>query len=174
MNFDEKRICTELWDAYKDSIRRVCSIKLQSCPSEVDDVVSEVYLALCKKVSESGAPEKPKEWLFGTLRNLINKKYKEMYSLRENETSFSETEIDLPYMHNDIHVKETEMYFAELKKMAEDVLSDEERLLMNLIHFNRLKHKEVAAMQSSTESAIKQKHYRICNKLRKAAKKLEN
>ena len=174
MNFDEKRICAELWDVYKDSIRKVCSIKLRSCPNEIDDVVSDVYLALCKKVSETGAPEKPKEWLFGTLRNLLNKKYKEIYSLRENETAFSETEIDLPYLHNDIHTKETEIYLEELNKAAKNVLSDEEWLLMNLIHFNRLKHKEIAVMQNSTESAVKQKHYRICNKLRKAAKKLEN
>ena len=33
--------------------------------------------------------------------------------------------------------------------------------------------KEIAVLVGSNESAIKQKHYRICNKLRKAAKKFE-
>lgn len=174
MNVDEKKICTELWDIHKDQIRKVCSIKLRSCPNEIDDVVSEVYLALCKKVSESGAPEKPKEWLYGTLRNLLNKKYKAVYAMRENETAFSESEIELPYKHDDINLKETEIYVDELRKACEGVLSDEELVLINYIYYSRFKHKEIAAMQNSTESAIKQKHYRICNKLRKVAKKLEN
>lgn len=33
--------------------------------------------------------------------------------------------------------------------------------------------KEIAVLVGSNESAIKQKHYRICNKLRKAAKNFE-
>ena len=35
------------------------------------------------------------------------------------------------------------------------------------------KMKEIADLIGSTEAAVKQKHYRICNKLRKSAKKFE-
>lgn len=173
MSDDEKKLCTELWDIYKDQIHRVCSVKLRSCPSEIEDVVSEVFYALCKKVAESGPPEKPKEWLYGTLRNLLNKKYKGLYLIRKNETAFSENEIELPYKHDDINLKETEIYVDELIKVIEGILSDEEIELINHIYYSRLKHKEIADMKNTTESAIKQKHYRINMKLRKAAKKLE-
>lgn len=172
MSEDEKKLCTELWDIYKEPIHRVCSVKLRSCPCEIEDVVSEVFYALCKKVAESGPPEKPREWLYGTLKNLLNKKYRGLYLIRENETVFAESEIELPYKQDDISLKETEIYIEELMKVIEDILNDEEIELINHIYYSRLKHKEIADMKNTTESAIKQKHYRINLKLRKAAKKL--
>lgn len=171
MKTEEKETCIELWDTHKDRIYQVCSIKLRSCPNEVEDVVSEVFLALCKKVAESEAPEKPKEWLYGTLRNLLNKTYKNAYSARENETPFFESEIELPYMYDDIDSKETEMYVEEIRKAG--ILNNEELELIDLIYYKRLKLKEIAEMQNSTETAIKQKHYRMIRKLRKTAKKHE-
>lgn len=173
MNVDEMRLCTELWDKHKERIHQFCSIKLRSCPSEVDDVVSEVFLALCKKVSESGPPEKPKEWLYGTFGNLLNKTYRNIYSLRENETAFSDNDFELPHMKDDIKSKEDEMYIAELFKKFGDRLSVNERELMELVIYKQLKHKEIALMQNSTETAIKQKYYRVISKLRKIREKLE-
>ena len=171
MKTEEKETCIELWDTHKDRIHQVCSIKLRSCPNEVEDVVSEVFLALCKKVAESEVPEKPKEWLYGTLRNLLNKTYKNSYSARENETSFFESEIELPYMYDDIDSKETEMYVEEIRNAG--ILNNDELELIDLIYYKRLKLKEIAEMQNSTETAVKQKHYRTIRKLRKTAKKHE-
>lgn len=170
METAEKDICTELWDTHKDRIHQICSIKLQSCPNEVEDVVSEVFLALCKKVSESEAPEKPKEWLYGTLNNLLNKTYRGVYAARENETPLPENEFELPYMYDEIDSKETEMYVEQLRKACD--LNDDEQKLLDLFYNKRFRNKEIAAMQASTESAIKQKHYRTIRKLRKTAKKV--
>ena len=173
MKTEEKDTCTELWGAHKDKIHQVCSIKLRSCPSEVEDVVSEVFLALCKKMSDSGAPEKPREWLYGTLRNLLNKTYKGIYAARENEIVFSDNEIELPYMFDDIKSKEDEMFVEELRKSLDDAFSEDEYELIDLVHYKQLKYKEIALMKGSTESAIKQKHYRIIKKLKKLSKKFE-
>ena len=171
MKTKEKETCTELWDTHKDRIHQLCSIKLRSCPNEVEDVVSEVFLSLCKKVAESDVPEKPKEWLYGTFRNLLNKTYKNAYSSRENETSFSESEIELPYTHDDIRSKETEMYVEELRNAG--ILNNDELELIDLIYYKNLRYKEIAELKNTTESAIKQKHYRVIRKLRNVSKKHE-
>lgn len=173
MNIDERVTCTELWDAHKERIHQVCSIKLRSCPSEVEDVVSEVFLALCKKVSDSGMPEKPKEWLYGTLRNLLNKTYRGVYSTRENETVFSDNEIELPYMFDAINSKENEMYLSELMRVFKDSFGEDENELIDLIYYKRFKYREIALMLDTTEGAIKQRHYRLIRKLRKLKEKFE-
>lgn len=174
MNVDEKRICNELWNTYESAVRQLCIYKLRSCPDEADDVISEVFLALCKKVSKSGAPDKPREWLLGTAKNLINKSYHAVYSVREKETSLSELEYVLPYEYDGIERKTDEISDKELIKMFENVLDEEENILMNNIYYGQKKLKDIAVMMNKTESAIKQKHYRTVNKLRKVLKNLEN
>lgn len=52
-------------------------------------------------------------------------------------------------------------------------MSNDECIIIKYIYFDRLKMKEIADIIGSTESAVKQKHYRICNKLRKSAKEFE-
>ena len=167
MNVDEKRICTEIWDSYEPWVRKISNIKLRSCPDEVDDLVSEVFLALCKQVSDNGAPEKPKEWLNGTLRNLLNRKYTKIYKIRENETNLLEEEFRLPFKNDDINRKENEIYIEELMKLFDDTLSDSELELLNYIFNYELKSKEIAVLMNTTEAAIKQKRYRLYIKLRK-------
>lgn len=171
MNVDEKRICTEIWNSYEPLIRKISSIKLKSCPDEIDDLVADVFLALCNQVSKNGAPVKPKEWLCGTLKNLLNKKYTDIYRIRENETGFSEEEYRLPYKNDVIIQKENEIYIEELIKLFDDTLSDDDFELLNYIFNYELKSKEIAVLMNSTETAIKQKRYRLYLKLRKIVNK---
>lgn len=167
MNVEEKRICTEIWDRYEPWIRRIANIKLRSCPDEVDDLVSDVFLALCKQVAKNGAPEKPKEWLNKTLQNQLNRKYTKIYKIRENETSLSGEEFRLPFKNDDINRKENEIYVEDLIKLFDDTLSDSDLELLNYIFNYELKSKEIAVLMNTTEAAIKQKRYRLYNKLRK-------
>ena len=46
MNENQRKICTEIWQEYESQLRKICKIKLQSHPNEIDDVMSEVSLAL--------------------------------------------------------------------------------------------------------------------------------
>ena len=171
MNVDEKRICAEIWESHEPLIRKICSIKLKSSPNEIDDVVSDVFLALCKQVSESGAPEKPREWLCGTLRNMLNKKYTAIYKIRENETSLSDEEFRLPLNNDDINRKENEIYIEELMKLFDNKLNDSDLELLDYIFNHGLKSKKIAVLKNTTEAAIKQKRYRLYLKLRKIVRK---
>lgn len=52
MTVDETKICDEIWEKYKPQLQKLCAIKLKSYPDEVDDVISEVFLALCEQVAK--------------------------------------------------------------------------------------------------------------------------
>lgn len=173
MNTIQNGICTELWNEYEPQLRKICRVKLRSCPDEIDDVISEVFLALCQKTDKDGLPEKPKPWLYGTLNNIINLKYREVYKIKEKQESIENKDFELPFEENGIEEKIDEIYNNEIKDKLKSFLSEDEYQIINYIYFKKLKMKEIAALLGSTESAIKQKHYRICNKLRKAAKEFE-
>lgn len=167
MNKLENDICNDLWIEYEPQLRKVAKTKLRSCPNEVDDVISDVFVALCEKVSKDEVPEKPKAWIYGTLNNIINLKFREIYKIKEKETGLSDEEYDLPLANDIIEEKIDEIYNDEIKSRLKVLLTEDEYKIIHSIHFDKMKMKEVAKLHNSTEAAIKQKHYRICRKLRK-------
>lgn len=173
MNNIQREICTKLWNEYEPQLRKICRVKLRSNPDEVDDVMSEVSLALCKQIENSGQPEKPKQWLYATFNNIVNLKYREIYKHKEKQENIENKDFELPFEQNGIEDKIEEIYNHEIRDKLHSFLSEDEYLIIKYIYFDRLKMKEIADIINSTESAVKQKHYRICNKLRKAAKKFE-
>ena len=173
MNENQRKICTEIWQEYESQLRKICKIKLQSHPNEIDDVMSEVSLALCKQIEKFGKPEKPKQWLYATFNNIINLKYREIYKQKEKQDNIENKDFELPFEQNGIEEKIEEIYNNEIRDKLSTFLSNDECIIIKYIYFDRLKMKEIADIIGSTESAVKQKHYRICNKLRKLAKKFE-
>lgn len=174
MNADENRICNEIWDQYKSQLQRLCMIKLNSYPDEVDDVISEVFLALCEQIVKRGVPEKPKAWLYGTFNNILNSKYREIYKVREKHISLLDQEYKLPYAWDANNNIFNRIYEDELQQFLEAELNENEYRLVQYIYYDKLKMSEIAVLENSTEAAIKQRHYRLCNKLRWLANKFEN
>lgn len=173
MNTIQNEICTGLWNEYEPQLRKICRVKMRSCPDEVDDVISDVFLALCKQIENNGIPEKTKQWIYGTFNNIVNMKYREVYRQKERHETLENHDFELPFEQNGIEEKIEEIYNNEIKDKLQSFLSEDEYKIIKYIYFDRLKMKEIAEIIGSTESAVKQKHYRICNKLRKVAKKYE-
>lgn len=172
MNDDEKKICIELWGQYEPTIRKYCVFKLQSNKDEIEDLVADVCFMLCKKVHESGPPEKPKEWLFSVCRNLLNGKYKDYYEKRDNETVYTDEEYELPFRGNSIEQKEDQIYFEELVKKAESILKEDDYVILD--HAVRdTKLKDIAVELNKSVDAVKQKRYRVFEKLRKIDKEMD-
>lgn len=167
MNESESCICKELWIEYEPQLRKVATAKLHNYPDEIDTVISDVFAALCEKIHKDGVPKKLKGWLYGTLNNIINLKFRKLYRIKENETSLLDTEISIAITNDEIEEKINELYNNEIKNKLKEILNEDEYEIMYLLHFRKLKMREVAEMLNSTETAIKQKHYRICKKLRK-------
>ncbi|MDE6019583.1 MAG: sigma-70 family RNA polymerase sigma factor [Ruminococcus sp.] len=174
MKVDETRICNEIWEAYKPRLQKLCMLKLSNYPDEVDDVISEVFLALCEQIEKRGIPDKPKAWIYGTFNNILNSKYREIYKAREKYVNLLDHEYKLPYLF-DVHSKDIldRIYGDELQHFLRIELNENEYRLVQYIYYDKLKMSEIAALENSTEAAIKQRHYRLCNKLRWLAKKFE-
>ena len=115
MNENQRKICTEIWQEYESQLRKICKIKLQSHPNEIDDVMSEVSLALCKQIKKYGEPNKPKQWLYATLNNIINLKYRELYKFKEKQESLENNDFELPFEENGIESKIEEIYNNEIR-----------------------------------------------------------
>ena len=174
LNEKEQKICHTLWEECEPICRSICLNKFQSCPSEVNDVVSELFLALCQKMDEDGLPKKPKNWIYGTLNNLINAKFKNLYKDREYCVSMDNDNFTIPLVEPDyIGKRINELSNKKLIKELQSVLSKDECQLIYYIYFENLKMKQIAQIYHTTEDAIKQKHYRICRKLRKNSKKFK-
>lgn len=172
VNAIDDEICTKLWNENVCRIRKICQIKLRSYPDEIEDVLSEVFLAFCEKTSKNGIPEKPTAWLYGTLNNLINLKYREIYKFKSNNANLLDKEYELPFQEDVIEEKIDEIYKNEIINKLKQLLTSDEYQLIQYIYFDKRKMREIAKILNTSEAAVKQKHYRICNKLRKIAKYL--
>ena len=170
MKNTNKEQCERLWREYEPQIRKICRVKLYKYQNEVDDTVSDVFLALCKKIEKSGVPENPKPWLYAVLNNIINQRLRDIYRQSECETEFDFENVCLPFEKCEIEEKIESVYNEEIQGKLKTILSEDEYQIIKYIYFNRLKLKEIAVLTGSTESAVKQKHYRMCNKLRKIIK----
>ena len=165
--------CKSLFKEYEPSLRKICEVKMQGYEDEIDDIISETFLVLCKQADMGDMPSNPKAWLYATLYNLISQKYREIYKNKEKQVYIVDIPVELPFEDNLLEEKFERIYNEQIKNKLKDFLSEDEYKIIHYIYFDRLKMKEIAVLVGSNESAIKQKHYRICNKLRKAAKKIE-
>lgn len=173
MKISDKEFCEELWNQYEPYLRAICSVKLNNYPNEIDDVISDTFLALCKKVSESGPPRNEKAWLYGTLNNIINAKYREIYNKKANIVSLTDAVCEVS-SENDFE-KEiiTQNFTEQLEKEFDRKLNDEEKFLMKLIYQDCLKTKDITEILGLTEFAVKQRKYRLRKKMRKIADKIK-
>lgn len=159
-----------LWEEYEPNLRRICNYKLSSYPDEVDDVIGETYLALCNAIDKNVEIKNPKAWLYGTLNNLIKSKYTELDKKKKTYIRLESVEHELFY-NVDFDAKElSDDVINIIKDEIIDELSESEKSLLYLIYENKLKIKEISKILCTTESAIKQKHYRIKLKIKRIAK----
>lgn len=173
MNVDETKICDEIWEKYKPRLQRICTYKLSNHLDEVDDVISDVFLALCEQVEKGGLPKNPKAWLFGTFNNILKSKYREIYKSKAKNVSLYEREVKLPYTTDSNEDIFNKIYNDELHELLKSELNENEYRLIQYIYYDKLKMAEIAVLENTTEAAIKQRHYRLCNKLRWLSDKIE-
>lgn len=173
MNTDvnNSQMCEELWTEYEPALREICRRKLLSCPSEIDDVISDTYLALCKNINAGEVIKYPKAWLYGTLNKIIKSKYNEINKIRKTQVSITNKENELFY---NMDFDDEKMSHDDIEILRYEVLvqlDEQEKVLIDLIYAKRLKFKEIADILNTSESAIKQKNYRLKRKVKLIVKK---
>lgn len=159
-----------LWDEYEPNLERICSYKLSSYPDEIDDVIGETYLALCNAIDKGIEIQNPKAWLYATLNNQIKLKYSEIDRKKRMHIQLESVEHELSYSVDFNEEVLSEDKIEAIRDEIFDELIDSEKTLLVLIYEKKIKLKEIAKILNTTESAVKQKHYRLKRKIKKLAK----
>lgn len=169
MNETNKKLCEELWTKLEPRLRVICEVKLAGLPDEVDDVIAEVFTALCEKTEKSRPPEHPQAWLYGVLNNKIGARLREICQKKETELPLPEEAAELPYEPTESGIDEMTngVIAADIADRARAFLREDESELIEAIYFRNLSHRDYAQGTGTTEAAVKQKHYRIMKKLRR-------
>ncbi len=169
MNESQKQLCAELWERYEPQLRNLCNIKLQGYDEDKKEVLSETFLILCKKIDMDGELEYPQAWLYATLNNLVKQKYTEHNNSKVAYIS-EYSQIDLPYEYDLLDEMFDEETLKELKAILKKELTDDEKQLLYYIIYENKTYKEIAELTASNENSIKQRKYRLFNKIKKLAK----
>ena len=159
-------LCHQLWEKCEPRLRQLCRYKPNSCTQEIDEIISEAYLSLCDAVlGKKTELKNPEGWLYGTVNNLIKKKYSEMNKTRSLNKSLFDYKnnlmFDIPYnpdyLDTLVKLNGTEKILEELKQE----FSKEDQELIELVYTKNMSYREIAKLYNSTDTAIKQKTYRI-------------
>lgn len=163
-------ICNELWHTHESRIRTLCQYKFSNNIDEVDDIVAETYLVLCETVNSGAKIENPRAWLYGIVNNIVKHKYRELNKRKEKQKFISDMTIDLSY---DIDFLDEIISDEDIEKMKAEIeseLNDSEKELLELVYEKKLTSKQIADMKGSTEAAIKQRRFRLINKIKMMVK----
>lgn len=177
---DKVELCKQLWENCEPRLRQLCQRKLDSYPHEIDEVIADAYLILCNALLGDGKEiAYPVGWLYGTVNNLIKEKYTEMNKRKAlNQSLFdynTNLMYDVPYNVDYLDVIIKYKYEDAILESLYDGMTSEERELIELIYEKNTSYKEAAEIYGSTESAIKQRVYRIRKRVRAdMIKKLKN
>ena len=166
---EEKRICAELWCEHESFMRNYCRAKLRGSNIEIDDTVGDLYLALCNQIDKNGFPKDTKAWLYKTAKNIINEKYRKKYKRDKHIVDIDAEVIKLQYAHNFVETIEVNEQIEKVGNLIANMNGDNQTIL-HKTYFDKRPMKEIAEKLGSTESAVKQKRYRICRQLEKNIK----
>lgn len=144
---------------------------MRNCKDEIDDVVSETYLALCEHTKKHGLPSNPTAWLYSVLYRRINNKFREIYKQTKNTAGLDEAQT----LQLEIDFDEEMLKSVSIDKLKNELLSQltpQELELYELIYIEKENYFKIAEHYSTSQGAVKQRHYRLCDKIKKSAKNL--
>ena len=163
-------ICKELWEKNEPRIRKLCNVKMSDHPDEIEEIITDTYIALCEAVKKGKVFTNPSAWLYGTANNLIKKKFKEIKIYKQRHKTLSNGNYELAYNIDYLDAMISDENIDKMKEEIESELSDSEKTLLEFIYTDKLTNKEIARILNTSESAIKQKRYRLVKKIKIMAK----
>lgn len=174
MEENRKKLCDDLWKNYEAFVHGLVMRRMPDRPKDVEDVVAEVAAALCTLYDSGETLEYPTAWLVRTTSNLINKKFAEIQRTNRIVEKLSST-VQLSYEINFDDVIITEAAIEEAKRKILGQLDPKERKLYTYIYIEDKPYREIADLMGTTASAVKQRAYRLNDKIRRLMKDaLEN
>lgn len=145
---------------YKDSfddVYRYVFFKTGNC-WETDDIVSSIYEKAFYRYDQ--VRDNPKAWLFTIARNAITDYYRAM-----KDSPWDESMDQFLYFEENFSALEDQETMQCLKDSLA-FLSEEERELIKVRYFGKLKFREISELSGHEEGALRKKVSRIIKKLR--------
>lgn len=159
-----------IWNEYQEYLKSFCSIKLSSFPDIAEEVLNDTYLAYIDAVKSGRVILYPKAWLYQTANNIIIKKYADLKNQRDNNISIDAVVSETVVLTYEPDLSDLIITEKEIEDMADEILSEfseEDRKVLQLFHKDKLSFKEIAKIIGKSEASVKQRNYRVSNKIRK-------
>lgn len=177
INTEKHRLFKQAWEKHETDIRRLCKYKLNSNQDAIEDVIADVFLYLWIEIDNNGVPQNLHGWLYKVAVNLINQKYREFYNGKNKILSYDDG-IAKSYLLTGYDIDDLRLESETLFMWADEIideLPEKDRTLFKMIYDEDLPMKEIAERLGTTATAIKQRHYRLVRKVKKAVReRIEN
>lgn len=171
---NKKDICQKLWDDYEPTLRKFCRIRMQSNVDEIDDVIIETFADFLEAMNKDTDITYYKGYIFKICERTIMRFRTESNSWLKHNVSLESTQAKLKYDADLDFSFADDLSEDEFFGVMKDTLSESDILLLNLIVNKKMKYKDIAKLNQTTESAIKQRKYRICRDFKKALNDYKN
>ncbi len=137
-------------------------------PANVEDVVSEVFLALWKSWQTLVKPEHRKAFLYRVTCNKVNDFLRKYYAFSLKTEVFDEAVMFLPSLEENSAKKGETLTKLIWEKIA--TLSERDRELLRLRYVENKTFVQIAEALGITENNAKVKHHRLIIKLQELCK----
>jgi RNA polymerase sigma factor (sigma-70 family) len=128
---------------------------------DAEDICQEVFIALFNHLDEI---QNVRAWLYGTLKNMVLKYYKQKYSGDEDIENFME-DAALTFVNG---FRDTRIVISET--LNEVLSDDDERNLFELVALHRYSYSETAALMGITKRKVDYKYNKIAAEITTALK----
>ena len=162
---EQQNKCAELWSEYESDMRKTCRAKLRGLESEMEEAIGDLSFAFCNQIKRNGFPDNTKAWLYGTLYNIINEKLRDKYKREKYLTDIDAELIELPCQTDFVDIVESNERLEQVEKVI-PTLKKEDQIVLHEVYFNNKSMRNIAEEMGSTETAVKQRRYRACYKVR--------
>jgi RNA polymerase sigma-70 factor, ECF subfamily len=146
-------------DYYPMVYNAICT-KVNSL-DDAEDICQEVFIALFNHLDEI---QNIRAWLYGTLKNMVLKYYKEKYSGQENIDNFMD-DAALTFVNG---FRDTRILISQV--LDEVLTDDKERNLFELVAVHRYSYSETAELMGITKRKVDYNYNRIAAKITTALK----
>jgi RNA polymerase sigma-70 factor, ECF subfamily len=127
-----------------------------SSQDDAEDICQEVFIALYNHLDEI---KNIRAWLYGTLKNMVLKYYKEKYAGDDSIENFME-DAALSFVNG---FRDTRIIISEVLERA--LSDDEERNMFEHVAVHKYSYSETAALMGLTKRKVEYKYNKIAAKI---------
>ncbi len=162
--------CEQIWRENSQYIRQFCEYRLNSS-DDVDECISEVYLALVQALENKTEITYPKAWLTAVANNKIIDFYKSNKKKKAVVISLSSFDDSVASYdnYNFDEVSDDEIELIKIKVL--ECLDEREKAIIEDHYQRGRKIKMIAAERNLSEANVKQILFRAREKIKSNAKK---